>query len=157
MTYTRFEQLPVWQQAIDLAQRVFIVTGDKLFAGQGDLANQLQRAALSVSNNIAEGYERGTANELITFLYYARGSSGEVRSMLCLVERMERYKALQSDIAEIKSVAESCSRQIRAWTDHLQNSDIKGHRHLNDEVKATEQTNAFKEKLKRIAKRESEI
>jgi four helix bundle protein len=45
------------------------------------LRDQLERAALSISNNIAEGFERGTTNELLAFLYVARGSAGEVRSM----------------------------------------------------------------------------
>ena len=90
MTYERFEDIPVWQTAIDLAQGVFHLTADRAFAGQGDIANQLQRAALSVSNNVAEGFERGSTNDLIAFLYYARGSAGEVRSILCLLERLPR-------------------------------------------------------------------
>ena len=77
MTYERVEDIPVWQTAIDLAQGVFHLTADRAFAGQGDIANQLQRAALSVSNNVAEGFERGSTNDLIAFLYYARGSAGE--------------------------------------------------------------------------------
>ena len=46
------------------------------------LRDQLERAALSVSKNIAEGFERGTTNELLCFIYIARGSAGEVRSIL---------------------------------------------------------------------------
>lgn len=76
MTYQRFEDVPVWQAAIVLAERIFGLTADRAFAGHGDLANQLQRAGLSISNNIAEGFERGTTGELVTFLYYARGSAG---------------------------------------------------------------------------------
>ncbi len=50
-TYDRFESLPVWNLAADLAAKVFEWTQDSSFRGQGDLANQLQRATLSVSNN----------------------------------------------------------------------------------------------------------
>jgi four helix bundle protein len=113
MTYQRFEDIPVWQAAIGLAERVFGLTADRAFAEQGDIANQMQRAGLSVSNNIAEGFERGSTNELIAFLYYARGSAGEVRSILCLLERMERFGHLKSQIPDLKSVAESRSRQLR--------------------------------------------
>ncbi len=130
MTYKRFEDLPVWRAAIDLAARVFKLVDNRSFNGRGDLRNQLQRAATSISNNVAEGFERGTTNELIAFLYYARGSAGEVRSMLCLCERMPYFADLRSEISDLKGLAESVSRQIRAWADSLQNSSIKGQRHL---------------------------
>jgi four helix bundle protein len=143
--YTRFEQLPVWQAGIDLAERVFALTEDRAFRYQGDLANQLQRAALSISNNVAEGFERGSTNELLAFLYYARGSAGEVRSMLLLAERMARFAHLKSDISDLKPIAESISRQLRAWADHLQNSPIRGQRHLNDQTRARHDAQAQRE------------
>ena len=157
MKYARFEELPVWQAGMELAERVFRLTADGAFARQGDLANQLQRAALSVSNNVAEGFERGTTNELIAFLYYARGSAGEVRSMLLLAERMGRFGHLKSEISDLKSLAESISRQLRAWAEALQNSPIRGQRHLNDNTRADQderqRAEAFEEKLRRIAGR----
>ena len=60
--------------------------------------DQLERAVLSVSNNIAEGFERGTTNELLQFIYIARGSAGEVRSMLSLLLRRPWIKDLKSEI-----------------------------------------------------------
>ena len=136
MTYQRFEDLPVWQAAADLYDRA----DDFLNAAPPRLSrsyrDQLERAALSVSNNIAEGFERGTTNELLAFLYIARGSAGEVRSMLILLSRRPWLPAdLKSQISDLKSVAESCSRQLRAWADSLQNSDIAGPRHLNDKTR----------------------
>ena len=96
--------------------------------------DQLDRAALSVSNNIAEGFERGTTAELFAFIYIARGSAGAVRSMLCLKERRAEKgnwpAYLKIQISDLKSIAESSSRQLRAWADSLQNSEIKGQRHL---------------------------
>ncbi|MBU0638013.1 MAG: four helix bundle protein [Planctomycetes bacterium] len=136
MKYKRFEDLPVWQAAIDLADRVFRLVDERSFGGRGDLRNQLQRAATSVSNNIAEGFERGTTQELLTFLYYARGSAGEVRSMLHLCGRLPYFDYLKSEISDLKSLSESISRQIRAWADSLQNSDIKGQRYLSDGIRA---------------------
>ncbi|MGA2058857.1 MAG: four helix bundle protein [Thermoguttaceae bacterium] len=82
MKYDRFEDLPVWKAAIDLADRIYLLTRHRFFNQPGDLRDQLRRSALSVSNNIAEGFERGSSAELIAFLYIARGSAGEVRSML---------------------------------------------------------------------------
>jgi len=90
---------------------------------------------LSVSNNIAEGFERGTTNELLAFIYIARGSAGEVRSMLTLLLRRKWATGFKSEISNLKSTAENCSRQLRGWADSLQNSEIKGQRHLNDHVR----------------------
>jgi four helix bundle protein len=111
--YTRFEELPVWQAAMHLAEKVFQLTAEPRFQAQGDLRSQLQRAALSISNNIAEGFERGTTQELLTFLYIARGSAGEVRSMLYLLERLPRFEDLRAEISDLKSLGESISRQLR--------------------------------------------
>lgn len=134
-TYKRFEDLPVWNAAIQLAERVYELTNETSFKGQYSLRDQIERAAVSVSNNIAEGFERGTTKELLAFLYIARGSAGEVRSMLCLFERLGRFTHLKTRICNLKSTAESCSRQLRAWADSLQNSDIEGQRHLNEKSK----------------------
>lgn len=131
MKYERFEDLPVWQTAIALAARMFAWTQEPGLRGKGDLANQLQRAALSISNNIAEGFERGSTKELLNFLYIARGSAGEVRSMLCVIEQLNLQKDVSNQVSELKQNCESISRQIRAWTKNLQNSDIEGQKHLN--------------------------
>ena len=135
MKYERFEELPVWQAAADLAVKVFAWSSHPLFRGKGDLANQIQRSALSISNNIAEGFERGSTNELLQFLYIARGSAGEVRSMLCVIELMDAPEDLKSQISNLKSLSEGIARQLRGWANSLQNSDIQGQRHLNDQSK----------------------
>lgn len=151
MTYSRFEDLPVWKAAMDLADRIYLCTRARLFAPPGDLRDQLRRAALSISNNIAEGFERGSTAELIAFLYIARGSAGEVRSMLHFAARLcangyaendapEQIAILQKEIAELIALAESRSRQLRGWADSLQNSEIKGQRHLNEQTKAAYQS-----------------
>lgn len=132
MTYERFEDLPVWKEAIRLAEGCedfLIAAKDRITFSKRD---QLDRCSLSVSNNIAEGFERGTTKELLAFLYIARGSAGEVRSMLCYFERRPALLDFRSEISNLKGIAESCSRQLRAWADSLQNSDIQGQRHLND-------------------------
>ena len=110
MRYRRFEDLPVWKLAIELAVDVYELTAKPQFKSRYSLRDQIERAAVSVSNNIAEGFERGTNNELLSFLYISRGSSGEVRSMICLLDRIPELRELKSDFPGIKTKAESCSR-----------------------------------------------
>ncbi len=141
-TYERFEDLPVWKAGIELAENICALTQSQQFRGKYSLRDQLERAALSISNNIAEGFERGTTQELLTFLYISRGSAGEVRSMLCFIEKL--FPDLKSEISNLKSGSESISRQLCAWADSLQNSEIRGHRYLNE--KCRKETRAQKER-----------
>ena len=145
---------PSWQKAADLYEATEDLLEDESFRATRGFRDQLDRASLSVSNNIAEGFERGTTNELLQFLYIARGSAGEVRSMLVLKARRADEAgwsvSLKSEISNLISTAESCSRQIRGWADSLQNSDIKGQRYLTDKTKsrtkgAREREEFFKE------------
>src|SRR5437870_186205 len=96
MTYQRFEDLPVWQASISVAGSIFDVVRDRASSPLGDLRNQLHRCSLSISNNIAEGFERGSTAELLAFLYIARGSAGEARSAL-------RFASARSELAHVKS------------------------------------------------------
>jgi four helix bundle protein len=107
MRYERFEQLPVWDAGIDLATSIYALTEKPAFRRRYSLRDQIERAAVSISNNIAEGFERGTNQELLTFLYIARGSAGEVRSMLCLLEHIPAFAGVKADVAKLKAEAES--------------------------------------------------
>jgi four helix bundle protein len=135
MKYSRFEELPVWKAAIELAVQIYHLTSRPTFKSRYSLRDQLERAAVSVSNNIAEGFERGTTQELLTFIYIARGSGGEVRSMLCLLESLPGFDNLKFEISNLKLRSEGISRQLRAWADSLQNSEIRGQRYLTNKGK----------------------
>jgi four helix bundle protein len=139
MKYKNFEDLPVWQDAIELAVRIFDFTSRPQFKGLYDLKGQLERASVSISNNIAEGFERGTTQELITFLYISRGSAGETRSALRLCDRLRRFADLKSEISDLITRAISISKQLRAWLDSLQNSDIRGQRYLTDKSRRADE------------------
>jgi four helix bundle protein len=139
MRYQRFEDLPVWKDAIELAVGIFALTAHAEFKAKRRLTEQLEAAAVSVSNNIAEGFERGTNNELLAFLYISRGSSGEVRSMLCLIERLPLFQLLLEEVKSLKQRAESCSKQLKAWAQSLQDSEFRGERHVNQKTKLAAQ------------------
>ena len=152
MNYKRFEDLPVWNTAIDLAVEIYALTDSINFRRRSSLKDQIERAAVSVSNNIAEGFERGTNNELLAFLYISRGSAGEVRSMLCLLERIPAFRSLNQDVEVIKKRAESCSRQLKAWAQSLQDSNFRGERHVNQRTKRINQATRDREEfLKELA------
>lgn len=166
MKYSRFEDLPVWKLAAELAVEMFCWTEARQFRGKGDLANQLQRATLSISNNIAEGFERGTTRELIAYLYYARGSAGECRSMIEVILRSHQFARLHQEAQPLREKLESVSRQLRGWVNSLQNSEIKGQKYLNDESRARyerarrqsdfmDQQRAFRQEMKERLEREA--
>jgi four helix bundle protein len=157
MKYSRFEELPVWQAASSLALRI-LGLGEKLaLRRRRSLRDQIERAALSISNNIAEGFERGTTQELLTFLYIARGSAGEVRSMLCLMEQIPAFGDLKSEISNLKSLSENISRQLGGWAQKLQDSPIRGPRYLTSKVRQAARTrqdrDAFIEQLRGVQKK----
>ena len=135
MTYQRFEDLPVWQAAAELYDQVDAFLASAPQGMRLCFQDQLTRAALSVSNNIAEGFERGTTRETINFLYIARGSAGEVRSMLRLAARKTAWQCHHPRIASIIEQASSCSRQLRGWAESLQTTPIRGQRYLNNPQK----------------------
>lgn len=149
MKYARFEELPVWKDAIELAVSVFALTSRPQGRPYRSIRDQIERAAMSVSNNIAEGFERGTTQEVLTFLYIARGSCGETRSVLCLIERLPAFADLKFEISDLKSKAEGISRQLRAWADSLQNSDIRGQRYLTERSKRAAKAKREREELRK--------
>ena len=133
--YQKFEELPVWQEAARLYNRVLDLLEEPGVPLSPGFRNQLDRAALSVSNNIAEGFERVTTNELNAFLAIARGSAGEVRSMMAVVKDRAALRRFERDLQEIRARAESCARQLTAWTVSIESSPVQGKRHLTGPVR----------------------
>jgi four helix bundle protein len=80
--FKAFEELKVWQDARVFVKSIYDLTYLQKFNKDYGLRDQIQRAAVSIMNNIAEGYERDNNREFIKFLGYSKGSAGEVRSML---------------------------------------------------------------------------
>ena len=147
MKYKCFEELPVWRDALELAVLIFELTSQVAFKGYYGLKDQLERAGVSVSNNIAEGFERGTTQETLTFLYIAKGSSGEVRSLTYLLERLSSFSDLKPKVLILRSRAASISRQLHGWCDSLQNTEIKGHRYLTDKSRRIEKARREREEF----------
>ena len=86
MKFDRFEDMIVWQKSQELAVLIY-----KTFQINKDFGfrDQIQRATVSISNNIAEGFERRSNKEFRQFLFIAKGSAGEVRNMLYLAKKLD--------------------------------------------------------------------
>jgi four helix bundle protein len=138
--YERFEELPVWQEAARLYNAVLDLLEEPRVPLTPGFRNQLDRAALSVSNNIAEGFERSTTSELLSFIAIARGSAGEVRSMIAVVKDRPKLAAHLQALRNIRALAESCARQLTAWEGALDQLPFEGRRHLPAKEKKTRET-----------------
>jgi four helix bundle protein len=128
--YQTFGQLPVWQEAAALYNAVLDLLEQRSLPLSRSFQDQLNRAALSVSNNIAEGFERLTTAELISFISIARGSSGEVRSMIMVIQKRPNLRPHCPQLSKILAHAESCTKQLVAWTTSIESLDFKGKRQL---------------------------
>ena len=83
--FSSFEEIISWQKARELNVIIYKITkSNDLFSKDFGLKDQIRRASVSISSNIAEGFERQTTKEFIRFLYIAKASAGEVRSQLYL-------------------------------------------------------------------------
>ena len=86
-TVRRFEDIEAWKDSMILADAVYSASNAGAFAKDFGLRDQMRRAAVSISSNIAEGFERNSKTEFIRFLAIAKGSAGELRSQLYLARR----------------------------------------------------------------------
>lgn len=80
-TIRSFEDLLVWQKAIEFVTQVYLVTNEGEIKRDFGLRDQMRRAAVSIPTNIAEGFERASRKEYLNFLNIAKGSAGEPRSL----------------------------------------------------------------------------
>ena len=161
MKYSDFEELPVWKAAVEFALKLFDFTNGADFRGFGDTKNQLERAAVSISNNIAEGFERGSNTELIQFLYISKGSAGECRSMLRLCESSPRFSNFKFEISNLISRVKNVSRQLNGWLESLKNSKIKGTKFLTqkerDKIAHDKQFEEFDRQMEEFRRQRDEM
>jgi four helix bundle protein len=104
MAFQSFEDLDVWQRGCRLAVEVFRTLAD---CRNFTMQDQIQRAALSIPSNVAEGYERNSNKEFIRFLNIAKGSGGELRTQLYISRKLELVTKRDFDrlIGEAKQIS----------------------------------------------------
>ena len=116
--YQSFEELQVYQKSLEFVVNVYkLLEENALLSKDYGIKDQLKRASLSISNNIAEGFERETRKELIRFLYFAKGSAGECRNILNIIYKLqfidnEIFNKFKNEVFEI-------SQQLGSYIKYL--------------------------------------
>lgn len=114
MKVKTYEELEVWQVAMQLAERVYALQKRLPKEEVYGLGDQIRRAVVSVPSNIAEGFGRDSTADFVHFLYIARGSLYEVRTQLELARRLE-YLEVPVDLTEtMDSIARLLNGLVRA-------------------------------------------
>ena len=107
--FNSFEEINSWQKSRIFNKRIYLITESSTFKKDFDFVRQIRRASISISSNIAEGFERNTDKEFVYFLYVAKASAGEVRSQLYLAYDLEyitkeEFEKLLESITEISKL-----------------------------------------------------
>ena len=125
-TWSRFEDLPIWQDARVLAKDIYRISSTDQFSKDYRFCGQIRAAIGSVMDNIAEGFERENNKEFIQFLYFAKGSCGEVRSQL---HRAKDVEFISDEVyKEYIERAINLNTSIYNFIKYLKNSDVLGMR-----------------------------
>lgn len=108
MKIDKFEDLEIWKESTDIAVEIYRISSSGNFGKDFGLRDQIRRAAVSISSNIAEGFEMSNNNELIRYLAIAKGSTGEVRSQLFISFRLgyinqKEFEALNERLVVLSS------------------------------------------------------
>ena len=127
-TWSRCEDLPIWQEARILAKDIYRLTSTEPFSKDYRFCGQIRAAAGSIMDNIAEGFEKENNKEFIQFLYIAKGSCGEVRSQLHRARDVEFIS--DEEYKEYIDRSINLNTSIYNFIKYLKNSDISGMRYL---------------------------
>ena len=118
--FKSFEEIISWQKSRIFNKRIYEITENIGFKKDFDLVRQIRRASISISSNIAEGFERNTDKEFIYFLYVSKASAGEVRSQLYLALDLNYISKIEFD--ELYLNVSDISKLISGFIKYLENS-----------------------------------
>jgi four helix bundle protein len=123
MKFNSFEDLQVWKDSRVFVHSIYQLTSEGKFNKDFGLRDQIQRAAVSIMNNIAEGFERNNNKEFVKFLGYSKGSAGEIRSMLYVALDLDYIS--RNDFDKIYSAAINIVTQLSNFIKYLRKNFIK--------------------------------
>ena len=123
-TIKQFEDIEAWKKGRELRKFIYACTKIGAFAKDFGLRDQIRRASISVTSNIAEGFERGGNKEFIQFLGHAKGSCGEVRDQLYAA--LDENYISQTQFQSLYQNSLEVSRLISGFMKYLQQTEIRG-------------------------------
>ena len=120
-TIKKFEDIEAWQRSCRLAVEVYKCTFQAELKNDWGLKDQLRRASISISSNIAEGFERDSDAEFKKFLVIAKGSCGELRSQLYIIKALKilpnsTIDKFIKECSEISSMLQSLISYLKSST-----------------------------------------
>jgi four helix bundle protein len=118
--FNSFEEINSWKKSRSFNKRIYEITNGSEFKKDFDLVKQIRRASISISSNIAEGFERNTDKEFIYFLYVAKASAAEVRSQLYLALDLNYIKKIEFE--ELFNEISDISKLISGFIKYLNDS-----------------------------------
>lgn len=121
---TRFEDLKSWQHGRELARQIYLATNKGAFAKDYAMRDQIRRAVISITSNIAEGFERDGRQEFGQFLSVAKGSCGEVRSQTYLAEDQGYIETTEAE--NLRKLAAITSKLISGLMTYLRRTEYRG-------------------------------
>jgi len=121
-TFTRLEDIQVWQKARQLTKKIYEITANGDFAKDYGLRNQIQRASVSIMANIAEGFGGRSDKEFANFLNMAHGSVSEVQSHLYVA--LDLAYINQTSFTELNGLLGEVSRMSLVLAQHLRKSKL---------------------------------
>lgn len=119
----KFEELEIWRIAIEIAVEVYRICDNEPLKTDWGMKDQLRRAACSMSDNIAEGFEYNNNPDFIRFLNYAKGSSGEFRNKLTILNKAGKIDDEVSGSLYQKSI--EFSAKTKNLLDYLKDFEAK--------------------------------
>lgn len=147
-TVERFEDLLSWQKSRLLVKEVY-----QAFQKVHDrgFTDQIQRASVSVMSNIAEGFESGTKQEFLNYLYIAKGSAGEVRAQLYAAYDIGYINV--EKFTYLNTLALECSKLTASFIKALKTSEMKGLQYKSEKTKRELEVEQFDAKIRGIMER----
>lgn len=113
----RFEDLEVWNLAMELSASVYEMTNDGKISKDFGLRDQIRRSSISVPSNIAEGFERDSHNQFIYFLNVAKASCGELRTQVKLANKLGYIENKKSE--KLVNECIMVSSQLKGFINYL--------------------------------------